>query len=81
MELFANPRQVRMQTNASRTGWFPYARERRHQLGRAAAAGRYCHPFRLDRAVIYYIARTGKVHITSGNDGLRCECDFSATDP
>jgi hypothetical protein len=39
MELFANPRQVRMQTNASRTGWFPYARERRRELGRAAAAG------------------------------------------
>ena len=37
--------------------------------------------FRLDRAVMYYIARTGKLHITSGNDGLRCDCDFSATDP
>ena len=45
MELFANPRQVRMQTNASRTGLFRYARERRRELGRAAVAGRYCHPF------------------------------------
>jgi hypothetical protein len=49
--------------------------------GGAAAAERYCHPFPLDRAVMYYIARTGELHITSGNDGLRCECDFSATDP
>jgi hypothetical protein len=35
----------------------------------------------LDRAVMYYIARTEKLHITSGNNGLRCECDFGATDP
>ena len=36
--------------------------------------------FGLDRAVMYYIARTGKLHITCGNNGLRCDCDFSATD-
>ena len=47
----------------------------------AAAAGGIAIPFRLDRAVMYYIARTGKPHTTSANDGLRCECDFGATDP
>ena len=64
MELFANPRQVRMQTNASRTGWFPYARERRREPGRAAAAGRYCHPFpsRPRGNVLHRAHRKGAYH-------------------
>jgi hypothetical protein len=70
-----------MLTNASRTGWFPMRASAGENWGGRPRPERYCHPFPLDRAVMYYIARTGKLHITSENDGLRCECDFSATDP